>query len=192
MKKQINDQILTNAGKAMEVQKHQQNLVKTQLGKIDQSLDTLSKINSQNDLDLDKLIRQAELLSQQQGIESDSITLADMEEGRKFTTLTEEEIESIQVNPLDLLDTVDVEDRSWEDYLANIEQYAEKHQMNLSGDPFERLMTSTERAEISERIRSDYKMKKANCDKYDYLIAAFCGVASGLIDSFFVGLPGKE
>lgn len=28
-----------------------------------------------------------------------------------------------------------------------------------------------------------------SCDKYDYLIAVFCGVAAGLIDSLFVGKP---
>ncbi|WP_455539121.1 hypothetical protein [Terrisporobacter sp.] len=30
------------------------------------------------------------------------------------------------------------------------------------------------------------------CDKYDYLIAAFCGASAGLIDVFFVGVPGKS
>lgn len=32
----------------------------------------------------------------------------------------------------------------------------------------------------------------AKCDQYDYLIAAFSGVASGLIDIFFVGIPGQS
>lgn len=30
---------------------------------------------------------------------------------------------------------------------------------------------------------------KAKCDKYDYMIAAFCGATAGLIDVFFVGDP---
>lgn len=30
---------------------------------------------------------------------------------------------------------------------------------------------------------------KAKCDKYDYLIAAFCGGAAGLVDVFFIGDP---
>lgn len=39
--------------------------------------------------------------------------------------------------------------------------------------------------------------EKAKCDKYDYMIAAFCGGVSGLVDVFFVGDPmtsalGKE
>lgn len=29
------------------------------------------------------------------------------------------------------------------------------------------------------------------CDKYDYLIAIFCGAVAGIIDSVFVGVPGK-
>lgn len=31
--------------------------------------------------------------------------------------------------------------------------------------------------------------EKAKCDKYDYMVAAFCGGAAGLIDVFFVGDP---
>lgn len=31
--------------------------------------------------------------------------------------------------------------------------------------------------------------EKAKCDKYDYMIAAFCGGVSGLVDVFFVGDP---
>jgi hypothetical protein len=30
------------------------------------------------------------------------------------------------------------------------------------------------------------------CDKWDYLIAAFCGIAAGLVDIFFVGTPGAS
>lgn len=29
------------------------------------------------------------------------------------------------------------------------------------------------------------------CDKYDYLIAVFCGVVAGIVDSVFVGAPGE-
>lgn len=32
----------------------------------------------------------------------------------------------------------------------------------------------------------------AKCDKYDYMIAAFCGAAAGLIDILFVGAPGMS
>ena len=35
-------------------------------------------------------------------------------------------------------------------------------------------------------------IKRAKCDKYDYIIAASCGVLAGLVDVFFVGVPGKS
>ncbi len=34
--------------------------------------------------------------------------------------------------------------------------------------------------------------KRAKCDKYDYIIAASCGVLAGLVDVFFVGAPGQS
>lgn len=40
----------------------------------------------------------------------------------------------------------------------------------------------------SRNVVSD-DWSKAKCDKYDYMIAAFCGGAAGLIDVFFVGDP---
>ena len=30
------------------------------------------------------------------------------------------------------------------------------------------------------------------CDKYDYLVATGCGAVAGLVDSFFVGMPGES
>lgn len=33
---------------------------------------------------------------------------------------------------------------------------------------------------------------EAKCDKYDYLIAAFSGMSAGIIDIFFVGMPGNS
>lgn len=49
----------------------------------------------------------------------------------------------------------------------------------------------------SNEIALDLKAKevewsKDTCDKYDYLIAAFCGATAGIIDVFFVGAPGMR
>lgn len=35
-------------------------------------------------------------------------------------------------------------------------------------------------------------LERAKCDKYDYMIAASCGVMAGLVDVFFVGAPGQS
>ncbi|SET65236.1 hypothetical protein SAMN04487771_10305 [[Clostridium] aminophilum] len=34
--------------------------------------------------------------------------------------------------------------------------------------------------------------ERAKCDKYDYMIAASCGVLAGLVDVFFVGASGQS
>ena len=43
-----------------------------------------------------------------------------------------------------------------------------------------------------DRQINEKEWRNAKCDKYDYMIAAFCGFAAGLIDSFFVGTPGNS
>ena len=34
--------------------------------------------------------------------------------------------------------------------------------------------------------------ERVRCDKYDYIIAASCGVLAGFVDAFFVGAPGNS
>jgi hypothetical protein len=54
------------------------------------------------------------------------------------------------------------------------------------------LLSQQQHDELMDRIQKDYYAHKPPFDKYDYILAAFCGVASGLIDSFFVGKPGDS
>ena len=185
-KKDICDEVLEQAGKAMLVQKHQGEGIENQLSKIQSSLNNLSEINMDNLDNLDLLIMQAELLCEEQCIDT-----SDYETHiKEVVALTEEEKSQIQVENLKMLSTVGGNDNiSWQEYMESISQYADKNNIDFSKDPFESLMSEWERAELGKRIREDYTMKKANCDKYDYLIAAFCGVATGLIDAFFVGMP---
>ena len=188
-KKDICDELLEQAGKAMLVQNHQGQAIENQLSKIQSSLNNLSEINTNNIDDLDLLIMQAELLCEQQGIDGSDYE-SHIEE---IVSLTEEEKSQIQVGNLEMLSTVGSNDNiSWQEYMYNISQYAEKNNIDFSKDPFESLMTESEKSEIGKRIREDYTMKNANCDKYDYLIAGFCGVATGLIDAFFIGIPGEN
>ncbi len=45
--------------------------------------------------------------------------------------------------------------------------------------------------ELINEIGYSDELSHARCDKYDYLIAAFCGMSAGVIDIFFVGAPGQ-
>lgn len=187
--KHIKDEVLQQAAKSMLVQKHQGQAVEKQLGKINSSLNDLSEINNKNLDELDLLLMQAELLCQEQGLDTNNYK----DYINDIDLLSEEEKSQIKVDKLEMLSVVGVSHNiSWEEYMNNINSYAEKNKINFSKDPFENLMTEAEKSEIGKRIREDYTMKKANCDKYDYLIAGFCGVATGLIDAFFVGMPGES
>ncbi|OBU03946.1 hypothetical protein AYY17_09420 [Morganella psychrotolerans] len=52
-------------------------------------------------------------------------------------------------------------------------------------------MSPIQRIELEKRIKDEFTIKNVQCDKYDYLIAGTCGVIGGLIDVFFVGMPGE-
>ena len=189
-KNEIGNELLKQAGQSLMAQNHQRDLVENQLFNIESTLQDLSLLNFENLDNLDELILQAESLFQKQEINMNLVTQDDIDYGLKLIELTEKEKSSIKVIELETIDTINVnDDISWDEYLENLDNYSEKNNIDLTQDPFESLMTAVERAEISERIRSDYVMKKAHCDKYDYLIASFCGVGAGLIDSFFVGMP---
>lgn len=42
-----------------------------------------------------------------------------------------------------------------------------------------------------DKNAKDIKWANDKCDKYDYMIAAFCGLAAGIVDALFVGAPGQ-
>lgn len=42
---------------------------------------------------------------------------------------------------------------------------------------------------LLDKQAKEIEWSKAKCDKHDYMIAAFCGLAAGIIDSLFVGAP---
>lgn len=189
----LDNKIQDEAAKASIVQAHQRETAEKQVAKAARALEDLGQINDKNLSDLDALLLQAQQLCTQQGLSSDDISASNTDLGMSMIELSEEEKENIQVPYFEKISKVAADDNiTWEEYLANVENYAEKNGINLSKDPFDTLLTASEKAEIAERIRSDYTMQKANCDKYDYLIAASCGMASGLIDSFFVGMPEKS
>ena len=44
--------------------------------------------------------------------------------------------------------------------------------------------------EFTSADRDDFRNNR--CDKVDRLLAIGCGTVAGLVDSFFVGMPGKS
>jgi len=94
---------------------------------------------------------------------------------------------SAQVSLLDIVETED----DWQRYVQNSAQWAAQHNVSFSQDPFQQLMTSSQRIAFEKRVKEEFTLKNAECDKYDYMIAATCGLIGGLVDILFVGLPGQ-
>ena len=189
----INNKMMNDAGKALLAQKNQMESAERQLVKASEAISNLGQLNDDNLSELDRLLLQAEQLCAVNGIDTSEISQTDINVGENLVKLTKEEKANISVPAFDELAIIATDDStSWDEYLANIDKFALENNIDLKVDPFEKLLSQAEKAEIAESIRSDYTMKKANCDKYDYMIAAFCGVVAGLIDSFFVGMPDQS
>lgn len=190
------NEFLIQAEKAVVIQRHQQNAVEGQIAKIQGVANELASINDSNLSELDRLLDEAEALCELHGIDSSNETLdeaSEINEILKLIELTEGELEDIKRKPLDEVESIKVREAgTWEEYLADITAYAEKNEIDFSQDMLKQVMTTSERQAVSQQIRDKYVMKKASCDKYDYLIAIFSGVVTGFIDSFFVGMPGSS
>lgn len=171
---------INESGKASVVQKQMIENAGQMISHVRNDLNQLNNLNDQQGDVLDTLLKQA-----QQLLETGQVSEENTQSGPvMFERLGERTYESLPMIAMD--------DDSWESYLSEVESYAAVHKINLLEDPFNRLLTEREQAELVRKIQKDYQMVQANCDKYDYAIAAACGVIAGLIDSFFVGMPGDS
>lgn len=176
------DKIISNetqdeAGQALSAQKHQHKQAKEVMAEQEKILDQLDELNEENSENLDYLLTEANKLLGGQNI--DTLLLK-----------SEAKVDDIKLEPIDLLPFN--EEHTWSDYLKAVHTYAEKHQLDLKADPFEKLLTESQRVEIINDINEDYSMQEAHCDKYDYALAALSGVITGIVDSVFVGMPGQS
>ncbi|MFS1906257.1 hypothetical protein BCU30_008650 [Vibrio lentus] len=178
---------------AMLVQKHQLGQSENKLSDLDAALNALQENQVSNNEALDQALAELDIMLQSEGLNS-CITndiditqeLFDLERSTKQSQI------STSVAPVALLDTLDFNSNmTWTQYQQSVEQYASDNQVDLSSDPFKTLMSPTQRIELEKRIKDEFTIKSAQCDKYDYLIAGTCGVIGGLIDVFFVGMPGE-
>ena len=189
-KKDIDKDIISEAGKSLFIQDNQKRNINDVLGDLQLGIYNLSDINDSNIDELDLLLKKAESMCLENGFNIDDIDYDINNFESDLCELTEEDRSSIKEYKFKQIDIVEVnDDTSWDEYINNIEKYALNNNVDLFIDPFDALLSQEEKRDIQERIKNDYTMKKANCDKYDYLIGALSGVACGFIDSFFVGMP---
>ncbi len=168
---------------ALVVQKHQLNQTEDKLSQINTNISNIDDEQKINNKQLDGMLLDMEkLLNSKDKIvykESNNLPTVDKSDSK--------------IEYISKLDKIDIDENStWEEYMNSIKEYAFMQNINLEEDPFEKLMTTSQRMELEKRIQEDFVYKNAQCDKYDYMIAGTCGVISGLIDILFVGAPGDS
>lgn len=193
MNKKITDtSLLKDAGNAMKVQQHQLMSAEEQMQQMKAASETLSHINSENLDDLDMLLAQAQALCTESGIDMSNLTDNEYAIGAELAGINDVQLvePNIHINKTQVVEWN--EKMSWAQYMENVGIYAKDNSLNLVPDPFATLLSQTQHDELIARVKQDYYAQRPEFDKNDYIIASFCGVAAGLIDSFFVGMPGKS
>lgn len=175
---------------ALTVQKHQLKGAQDQLGCLHGALETMDDELRSNQERLDRLLAQAHAIVSECEImferdEEDAFLI------EKTLHVSESEIH-VTHQPIGKLDNIEItEFTDWEQYRDKVEAYAVHHAIDFGNDPFRDLMSASQRIALEKRIKEEFSLKGAHCDRYDYMIAGTCGLIGGLIDIFFVGLPGQ-
>ncbi len=183
---------LVDKANALVVQQHQLAAAGVQASRIGLALDQLEQAQQNNDALLDQMLTQVESLLHH----GEAAIDIDADMGRVIYTdvLIDPELPPAisVIRPLGLLDTIDVDRHAdWATYLQQVQAYAGRNGIDLTEDPFNKLMSDTQRIALEKRIRDEFSLKNAQCDKYDYMIAATCGIIGGLIDMFLIRAPGE-
>lgn len=168
------------------VQKHQIRCTQAQLGRLDATLESMLSEQAGSQ----ELIGQ--LLSQAQSIVSESPIAFEIDDKKVGLIEHELYVDSNEIafthQEIKTLDNIEVTDSTyWYQYLNQVEAYAASHDLEFGEDPFQNLMSSSQRRTLEKRIKEEFFFKKANCDQYDYMIAGTCGLIGGMIDVFFAG-----
>lgn len=181
---------LTDQANALIIQKHQLKGAQVHFGHLHDSLEAMDCQLRSNQGVLNALLAQAQTVFD----DSEIIFEVDADESiliEKSLYISENETpKSLQLHGM--LDHVEAPSGiDWGAYLAKVDAYAERQTIDLRKDPFADLMSVSQRIALEKRIKEEFSIKGANCDKYDYMIAGTSGLIGGLIDVFFVGLPGQ-
>lgn len=158
-------------GKSLLAQQHQAMSAEQRVGDMNKHVQKLDTLQDNQNEALDQLLAQAKLLMNGQQIQVQQ---------HSFIPLAVPEYEDLQ--PLS------ISNESWNDFSKRINTYLTAEGVTHE-NPYEDLLSTQQKVEIVKTFREEFVMKNESCDRYDYMIAAFSGLVTGLIDSFFVGSP---
>lgn len=177
---------------AMLVQKHQLEQSECKLSELDAALNSLQLDQDCNEHQLNSMLNDMQIILENCGIQYDEEKHSTISEELLQYTSSDDNKPLFQRKKIQIIENIDFDNSiTWEEYSKNVITYSEKHDININVDPYLKLMSPLQRIELEKKIKDEFTLKGSNCDKYDYMIAGTCGVIGGLIDVFFVGLPGE-
>ncbi|MEK4816489.1 hypothetical protein MKY53_06495 [Macrococcus sp. FSL R5-0951] len=182
-KNNLNTNQINEFGRVARAQQNQVFKSKNRVTELKKDIIELSNKNNKQSDELDKLLLLTDaMISEKSSIDLDNIDIDEI------LSAIDDDYESYLDNNqiYQSIETIEFND-SWEKYLLDIDHYSELMNINLTNNPFDELMSKEDQEEIISRVLKDYKTKKPDLDKYDYMFASISGVLCGLIDVFFVG-----
>jgi len=181
-----------DAGSALLVQKHQVDTLDRKTLEVASGVSSLEQLQRETIDEFNALNDQLDSLLALKGVEFSEASAEMSIDVELLLDESERKVRS-EFHSIEEVGQVDYsEDMDWDGYINSVHKYAEENGIDLSKDPFEQLMSDSQRVELEKRIDEDLTYKNANCDEYDYMIAGTCGMIGGLIDIFFVGIPGDS
>jgi len=170
---------------SLQVQQHQLKGTGDKIGEVSRAISELESRHVDDMAVLNAAIASAESAIQARA-RGESVRSFDLQSAAPQGYMERARLEAIA--ELDIFSFTDDSDPEF--FYAEVCRYAERHRLILPEDPFRSLMPIGQRISLEKRIREDFTLKVAQCDRYDYMIAATSGLIGGLIDVLFVGAPG--
>ena len=178
--KRVDDKILNEAAQSYQVVKHRTEEAQRAIDQAKAGADRLGREIDQLSGELDDLLSQVDaLLGGDFDFSDEDIANADdmlKQIEDNYTPQARYEYEK--------LETLDAYG-SWENLMSEVSDYAERNGIDLSADPFDGLLTQTERDRIGEKILADYKIdmdleeRKSAIETYLSYAMLFAAIGTG-------------
>ena len=178
--KRADDKVLNEVARSYQVAKHRTDQAQKAIDHVKEGADILGREIDQLNDDLDALLSQADALLDGDFDFSDE----DIANAEDLLKQIEDDYTPYSRYEYEKLETLDAYG-SWEELMSQISDYAEKNGINLNADPFDGLLTQTERDRIGEKIIADYKIdmdpeeRKSAIESYLSYAMLFAAIGTG-------------
>lgn len=178
--KQVDDKILNEAARSYQVVKHRTEAAQRAAYQAKEGVDRLGREIDQLSDELDNLLSQADALLDGDYDFSDE----DIENADNMLKQIENSYTPLPRYEYEKLETLEAYG-SWENLMSEVRDYAEKNGIDISADPFDGLLTQTERDRIGEKILADYKTdmdpeeRESAIDTYLSYAVLFAAIGTG-------------